>query len=187
METASEVNRQKGIEKEPQKAPSPKAPNMKPENQYLKYIKISFPIVAVIFLAYFYRIWTRSHDKKRDDKRPPKVESVAQKSAIVDPEEEDEAPPEVQELEVEKTNNADGRAEFVQQEPIDYQDPSHPGYITPVVRRKVWIRNKGQCVACGSRKDLQYDYIVPIFEGGNNTLDNLQLLCKTCNQKKLES
>ena len=42
----------------------------------------------------------------------------------------------------------------------------------------------GQCAACGSRKDLQYDYILAISEGGNNTLDNLQLLCKTCDREK---
>ena len=68
-----EVKRQKEIEMGPQKEPTSKDRNMKPENQYLKYIKISFPIIAVIFLAYFYRIWTRSHEKKRDEKRPQKA------------------------------------------------------------------------------------------------------------------
>ena len=101
------------------------------------------------------------------------------------PQQKHEELSEVQDLEKAIADNAISKEKIAQQDPIDYQDPSHRGYITPVVRRKVWIRNKGQCAACGSREDLQYDYIVPLIEGGNNTLNNLQLLCKTCNQEKL--
>ena len=179
-----EVNRPKKPEMGPQKELTPKDRNMKPENQYLKYIKISFPIIAVIFLAYFYRIWTRSHEKKPDKKRSQKAKPEAERSEKAKPEEDYEEILEVQDLEKEMADIAAGKAELGRRDPIDYQDPSHPGYIPPVVRRKVWIRNKGQCAACGSREDLQYDYIVAISGGGNNTLDNLQLLCKTCNQEK---
>jgi hypothetical protein len=179
-----DVKPQKEIEMAPQKALPSKDRNLKTENQYLKYIKISFPIIAVIFLAYFYRIWTHSHETKRDKKRPQKAESEAERSEKAKLEEESEELPEIPKLEKEMADNAGDKAELDQQAPMDYHDPLHPGYITPVVRRKVWIRNKGQCAACGSRKDLQYDYIVTISEGGNNTLNNLQLLCKTCNQEK---
>jgi Putative peptidoglycan binding domain/HNH endonuclease/Bacterial SH3 domain len=165
-------------------SPPSKDQRLKTESQYLKYIKISFPIITVILLAYFYRIWTRSHEKKRGVKRKPKAETKTERFETAEPEEKHEEVLEVQELEKEKTDDADGKTEVTQQDPIDHQDPSHPGYITPVVRRKVWIRNKGQCVACGSRQDLQYDYIVPVSEGGSNTLDNLQLLCQTCSQEK---
>jgi len=181
---ALEAKRQKEIETGRQKEPTSKDHNLKTENQYLKYIKISFPIITVIFLAYFYRIWTRSHETKRHKNRPQKVEPEAQRSEKAKPEEESEDLSEGPELEKEMADNADGKAELDQQVPMDYHDPLRPGYITPVVRRKVWIRNKGQCAACGSRKDLQYDYIVPISDGGNNTIDNLQLLCETCNQDK---
>jgi hypothetical protein len=61
-----EVNQPKEPEMGLQKELTPKERNLKPDNRYLKYIKISFPIIAVIFLAYFYRIWTRSHEKKRN-------------------------------------------------------------------------------------------------------------------------
>ena len=179
-----EVNQPRKLEMEPQKELSPKDRNMKSENRYFKYIKISFPIIAVIFLAYFYRIWTRSYEKKRDEKRPQKAKPEAERSEKAKPEEDYEEILEVQDLEKEMVVIAAGKAELGRRDPIDYQDPSQPGYIPPVVRRKVWIRNKGQCAACGSRKDLQYDYIVAISGGGNNTLDNLQLLCKTCNQQK---
>jgi 5-methylcytosine-specific restriction endonuclease McrA len=179
-----EVKQPKEIVVEPPKEPTSNDLKTKTENQYLKYIKISFPIVAVIFLAYFYRVWTRLHEKKRSEKTDQKTKADTGISEKVEPAEDYVELSEVEALERELTEHADSKAELDRQDPIDYQDPSHPGFITPVVRRKVWIRNKGQCAACGSRENLQYDYILPTSEGGTNTLDNLQLLCKSCNQKK---
>jgi hypothetical protein len=209
-----EVKQPKEIATAPQKELTSQDHDLKTENQYFKYIKIGFPIIAVIFLAFFYRIWTRSHEKEREGKGPKKAKPEVGRTKIIKPEvrrtiiakpevrraiiakpevartiiakPEDnyEELAEVQELEKEIPDNALGKAELARQDPIDYQDPSHPGYIPPVVRRKVWIRNKGQCAACSSREDLQYDYIVPLLEGGHNTLNNLQLLCKSCNQEK---
>jgi hypothetical protein len=188
-EKEPEVKQPKEIVKEPQKEPTSKDVKTKTDNPYLKYIKISFPIVAVIFLAYFYRIWTRLHEKKRNEKIPQKTKPDAGIAEKAESAEEYVELSEVQELERELTDHSDIKAEDVkaeidQQDPTDYQESSHPGFITPVVRRKVWIRNKGQCAVCGSRENLQYDYIVPTSDGGNNTLDNLQLLCKSCNQEK---
>ncbi len=183
-EKEPEVNQPKEIVKEPQKEPGSKDFKTKTGNPYLKYIKIGFPIVAVIFLAYFYRIWTRLHEKKHNEKISQKSQPDAGISEKSEPAEEYVELSEVQALEKELTDHADLKAELDQQDPTDFQDASHPGFITPVVRRKVWIRNKGQCAACGSRKNLQYDYIVPRSEGGNNTLENLQLLCKSCYQQK---
>jgi len=183
-EKEPEVKRPKEIVKKPQKEPGSKDLKTKTENPYLKYIKIGFPIVAVIFLAYFYRIWTRLHEKKHNEKIPQKSKPDAGIAEKVEPAEEYVELSEVQALERELTDHADLKAELEQQDPTDYQESSHPGFITPVVRRKVWIRNKGQCAVCGSRENLQYDYIVPTSEGGNNTLDNLQLLCKSCYQEK---
>ncbi len=199
-----EVKRPKEIEIAPQKELTSKDHNLRTENQYFKYIKIGFPFLAVIFLAFFYRVWTRLNEKAHSGKGPKKAkpqvgrtkiikpevkrtiiaEPEVGRTIIAKPEENYEEPAGVQELEKAITDNALGKAELSQQDPIDYQDPSHPGFITPVVRRKVWIRNKGQCAACSSREDLQYDYIVPLLEGGHNTLNNLQLLCKSCNQEK---
>lgn len=170
--------------REAQKEPTPNDPNRKTGSQYLNYLKISFTIIAVIFLAYFYRTWTRSHVKKRDAKTEQSAETELEAIGEVKPEEEYNELFEIQEIEKETTKPADIKTELKRQEPVDYHDPSHSGYISPVVRRKVWIRNKGQCAACGSRKDLQYDYIIPLSERGDNTLDNLQLLCKTCSREK---
>jgi hypothetical protein len=37
--------------------------------------------------------------------------------------------------------------------------------ISANVRREVWRRDEGRCVKCGSRKNLEYDHIIPISKG----------------------
>jgi 5-methylcytosine-specific restriction endonuclease McrA len=39
-------------------------------------------------------------------------------------------------------------------------------------------------VECGSDFDIQYDHVIPVARGGSNEVDNLQILCATCNRKK---
>ena len=62
--------------------------------------------------------------------------------------------------------------------------PSSSRYIPKSVRRAVLIRDRCQCVKCGRNKNLQFDHDVAIKNGGSNTVDNIQLLCKRCNLKK---
>lgn len=56
-------------------------------------------------------------------------------------------------------------------------------HIPNAVRGDVWQRDEGKCVECGSRKDLEYDHIIPVSKGGSNTEKNVQLLCRKCNRK----
>lgn len=46
------------------------------------------------------------------------------------------------------------------------------------------IKRDKKCVLCNSVKDLEVDHIKPLFLGGDNVLENLQVLCRICHQKK---
>ncbi|GAA2857769.1 HNH endonuclease signature motif containing protein [Paenarthrobacter ilicis] len=52
------------------------------------------------------------------------------------------------------------------------------------VKQYVWTRDEGQCRACGSTGELQYDHVIPISMGGSNNVENLQILCGPCNRRK---
>jgi 5-methylcytosine-specific restriction endonuclease McrA len=59
--------------------------------------------------------------------------------------------------------------------------------IPSAIRREVWRRDGGKCVKCGSRKNLEYDHIIPVSKGGSNTARNIELLCENCNRLKRDS
>lgn len=40
------------------------------------------------------------------------------------------------------------------------------------------------CKLCGSTTDLTIDHIIPLSKGGDNVLENYQILCRSCNSKK---
>lgn len=52
------------------------------------------------------------------------------------------------------------------------------------VQRFVWERDQGQCVKCGCQQDLQFDHVIPVSRGGNNSANNVQILCRACNLAK---
>ncbi len=56
--------------------------------------------------------------------------------------------------------------------------------ISDDVRLKVWRRDEGKCVKCGSLEKLEYDHIIPVSKGGSNTERNVRLLCEKCNRTK---
>ena len=66
----------------------------------------------------------------------------------------------------------------------DDNEEKRSRHIPQKVRDKVWNRDGGKCVQCGSNKDLEFDHIVPHSEGGANTYRNVQLLCESCNRSK---
>jgi len=63
-------------------------------------------------------------------------------------------------------------------------NPIYREQIPEEVRMYVWRRDNGRCVLCNSNKDLEFDHIIPLSEGGSNTERNIQLLCSNCNKKK---
>ena len=53
--------------------------------------------------------------------------------------------------------------------------------IPAEVKRKVLARDNGQCVICGSKRNLELDHATPISIGGLTTEENLRVTCKSCN------
>ncbi len=56
--------------------------------------------------------------------------------------------------------------------------------ISQETQDRVWNRDGGKCVKCGSAEKLEFDHIIPFSKGGANTYRNLQLLCEKCNRTK---
>lgn len=52
------------------------------------------------------------------------------------------------------------------------------------VRQFVWRRDDGRCIFCGTEEDLQFDHVIPYSRGGANSVENIQILCGSCNRQK---
>ncbi len=52
------------------------------------------------------------------------------------------------------------------------------------IRAEVWRRDMGKCTQCESNQNIEFDHIIPISKGGSNSVNNLQLLCRSCNASK---
>lgn len=64
-------------------------------------------------------------------------------------------------------------------------DFEHTRLIPTDVKVAVWKRDKGQCVICGAKTNLQYDHDLPFSKGGTSlSVENVRILCLKCNLKK---
>jgi flavoprotein len=53
------------------------------------------------------------------------------------------------------------------------------------VKIAVAVRDEGLCQHCGtSTGPMQYDHVIPHSMGGDNSVENIQLLCRRCNGAK---
>lgn len=53
--------------------------------------------------------------------------------------------------------------------------------ISEELRNKVYEKSNSMCVECKSTVRLEIDHIKPFSFGGETRIENLQLLCKSCN------
>lgn len=64
-----------------------------------------------------------------------------------------------------------------------YEKPSRP-QISPAIRLAVYRRDGHRCRTCGSEQRLELDHIIPWSHGGPDTVENLRVLCKSCNVRR---
>jgi hypothetical protein len=74
------------------------------------------------------------------------------------------------------------------------QRPASPRYIPADQRARILLRDNSTCQLCGARKGdpdpynpqrtvrLAVDHVIPITAGGDNSDENLQTTCNTCNE-----
>jgi hypothetical protein len=52
------------------------------------------------------------------------------------------------------------------------------------LRLMVFTRDRYRCKSCGAGKKLTIDHINPVAKGGDESFENLQTLCRSCNSSK---
>jgi hypothetical protein len=52
------------------------------------------------------------------------------------------------------------------------------------IRMAVFQRYGKKCLKCSREHNICLDHVIPVYLGGENSLDNLQPLCKPCNSEK---
>ena len=80
-----------------------------------------------------------------------------------------------------KTNNA---AQHFPDRMNPRENAKTSRYIPSAVRHAVYMRDRGICQNCGSTRAMEVDHIKPHALGGEHKLENLRLLCRSCNQRK---
>lgn len=69
--------------------------------------------------------------------------------------------------------------------PMEQEEFEFSRRIPTIIKQKVWERDQGRCVDCGSNKNLHFDHIIPFSKGGSsNNVRNVQLLCGKHNLSK---
>ena len=62
-----------------------------------------------------------------------------------------------------------------------YHDDSK---VDDIMLQEIMAAYNNKCAVCGSSENLCFDHIVPMYNGGKNSRDNLQILCRKCNMEK---
>lgn len=60
----------------------------------------------------------------------------------------------------------------------------HAYDVSSETRLSVFERDGNRCLKCGAEEGLSLDHIQPLAKGGDNSTENLQTLCTSCNSAK---
>ena len=78
------------------------------------------------------------------------------------------------------------KSELKDWQQIEIKEPVQLRYPIPKkVRVAVMERDGYKCVYCGSTKNLQIDHVIPVASGGTNDVENLRVLCKKHNIRRV--
>jgi 5-methylcytosine-specific restriction endonuclease McrA len=69
----------------------------------------------------------------------------------------------------------------------DRKHPMPSRFIDPQTKYDVMVRDKKECVYCGSKENIEFDHVIPVAKGGSNSVSNIQLLCRSCNRHKSQN
>jgi hypothetical protein len=64
-------------------------------------------------------------------------------------------------------------------------NPKRSRHISRPIRRALHHQARHKCANCGSQHALEIDHIHPFAQGGTNTAENLRVLCRNCNQRRV--
>ena len=82
---------------------------------------------------------------------------------------------------IRKLDDADQYMKIVQlKEPVRLRFP-----IPKKTRIAVMSRDGHKCSFCGATERLELDHILPVASGGTNDIENLRVLCKRCNARRV--
>lgn len=84
-----------------------------------------------------------------------------------------------------KRHIAQSESHYKNIESYEYRRNEANAFITnKKVRADIFRRDGKKCKKCGSTEKISIDHIIPIASGGDNSIENLQVLCVSCNSKK---
>lgn len=73
---------------------------------------------------------------------------------------------------------------LLQPAPIIYGWSMESSYLPQKIRKKVLSRDHYECQYCGSSNDLCVGHKVPRCRGGDDSISNLEAICRKCSRKK---
>lgn len=67
---------------------------------------------------------------------------------------------------------------------LEYRPRRRRTPFTKPLRRQVYERDGYRCRHCGTAENLSVDHVYPFSLGGQDGIENLQTLCRSCNSRK---
>ena len=89
----------------------------------------------------------------------------------------------------ETSNAVHGKPDYYNRKSLEnyYARRAAPGHITEIEKQELFDRYGRKCLCCKRPEgavELTIDHVIPLSRGGENTIENAQVLCRGCNAVK---